>query len=253
MWKGDRRFLMKRLILKDFTIRYRNMSLGVFWSLLNPLVMMALWTFVFGTVFQKAAPNFGLFVLCGMIPYNFFVVATNVGTTSLLDNAGLVKRVAIPLEVVPLATVLSACIHLAIQVLLLLVFALLSGFGITKYWLWLPLIWFLEIMLVSGLVLVTSSLNVFIRDTRYLVESANVALLWLVPVFYPFTIIPERFQALVHYNPVAALVFAMRDVVLEGKSPASSLIWKLVAVSVSMFFFGRFFFGRLKNRFYGRL
>jgi ABC-type polysaccharide/polyol phosphate export permease len=187
------------------------------------------------------------------VPFNFFVYATNSGTTSLLDNAGLVKRVALPLEIVPLTAVLSACMHLAIQVLLLLAFALISGFAVTRYWLWLPLVWGLELLFVCGLVLITSSVNVFVRDTRYLVESANMALFWLVPIMYPDSIVPERFHSLYHYNPIAALVTAMRHTVMEAKSPPETLLWKLTAVSVAAFAIGHFFFRRLKDRFYGHL
>jgi ABC-type polysaccharide/polyol phosphate export permease len=192
-------------------------------------------------------------VLCGLVPFNFFVYATNSGTTSLLDNSSLVKRVALPLEVVPLASVLSACLHLAIQVALLLGFAVYSGFGVTRYWLWLPLVWTLEMMFVCGLVLITSSVNVFVRDTRYLVESANMALFWLVPIMYPEAIVPERFHSIYQYNLIAALVTAMRHTIMEAKSPPESLLWKLTAVSAVVFLLGHFFFRRLKDRFYGHL
>ena len=119
--------------------------------------------------------------------------------------------------------------------------------------LWLPVIWLLEIVFVFGLVLITSSVSVFIRDTRYLVESANVVLFWLVPICYPFTIIPERFQGLYQYNPIAALVLAMRIIVMEAKSPPSTLLWKLLAVSLAAVSVGYLLFRSLKHRFYEHL
>lgn len=253
MWHGDYRFLLKRLVLKDFTVRYRNMSLGVFWSLLNPLVMMGILTFVFGTVFKHSTPNFPLFVLCGLVPFNFFVVATNMGTTSLLDNAGLVKRVPVPLNVVPISTVISACIHFGIQVALLLSFALISGFTVTRYWLWLPVIFGLEILFVCGLVLITSSITVYVRDTRYLVESANSVLFWLVPIFYPLDIIPQQFRNVYQYNPMAAVVLAVQHIIMQMKSPPETLLWKLPAVSLAVFVVGYLFFSRLKSRFFEHL
>jgi ABC-type polysaccharide/polyol phosphate export permease len=253
MWHGDYRFLIKRLVIKDFTVRYRNMSLGVFWSLLNPLVTMLILTFVFGTVFRQSTPNFALFVLCGIVPFNFFAQATNIGTTSLLDNGGLVKRVPMPLEVIPVATVISACIHFGIQVLLLLGFALLSGFPVTRYWLWLPLILGLEIVLVCGLVLVTASINVYVRDTRYFVESANAVLFWLIPIAYPLNIIPSQFHSLYQYNPMAAVVLAMQHIIMQMKSPPETLLWKLPLVSVGALLFGHLFFSRLKARFFEHL
>ncbi|MBV8842256.1 MAG: ABC transporter permease [Bryobacterales bacterium] len=250
-WRGDVLFLVENLVLKDFRIRYRNMSLGILWSMINPLVMMGVLTFVFGRVFANPnSPTFPLFVLCGLIPFNFFAGALSSGTTSIVESAHLIKRLPVPREIVPVASVLSNCVHLTIQLVLLVAIALFYKLPPAHPWLWLPVLWLLFIAFVCGLALGASAINVFIRDTRYVVESFNLVLFWLVPIFYSFTIIPAKYVTIYRFNPVAALVLATRDIMIDRHSPPPSIMINMaIAASISIAM-GLLIFSRLKRRFY---
>jgi ABC-type polysaccharide/polyol phosphate export permease len=254
-WGGEYVFLFENLILKDFKIRYRNMSLGILWSLINPLVMMTVLSFLFIRVFASGGSDahnklFPVFVLCGLVPFNFFVGALMAGATSIVDNAGLIKRVPVPREVVPIAAVLSNCVHLLIQIALMLLLTVAFGRQPNRYWLWLPLIWILYVAFVCGLALGASAINVYIRDTRYVLESFTTVLFWLVPIFYPFSIIPSKYKGIYQFNPVAALVLAMRNILMDGTAPPVSLVFNLTLAPCFSLGLGFLIFKRLKIGFY---
>lgn len=254
MWSGEYTFVLRNLIEKDFKVRYRNMSLGILWSLLNPLIMMAVLTFVFTQIYRNSnITNFPIFVLCGMVPLSFFQIAWVSGTTSLQENAALIKKVPVPRQIFPIASVLSNCLHLIIQIGLLLVIVVVFGRGINLYWLWLPVIWGLEIVFVLGLTLAFAALNVYVRDIRYVVESANTVLFWLVPVFYSFSVIPVRYREIYQFNPVAALVMMMRTILMEGQPPSTHTLTLLFLAALSMLTIGLAIFGRLTKGFYEHL
>lgn len=250
-WKGDYLFVLENLVLKDFRIRYRNMSLGILWSLINPLVMMGVLTFVIGHIYGSGSPPFfPLFILCGQIPYIFFTAAWLSGTQSVVANASLVKRVPLPREVVPVAAVLSNCVHLAIQVALMLALTFYYHLAPSWFWLWLLPLWALYVTFVCGVSLLSSAVSVFVRDTQYVVESFNVVLFWLVPIFYPWEIIPAKYVVVYRFNPVAALAMAMRNILIDRQPPPATLVTNMVIVAAVALGLGLLVFGRLKRRFY---
>lgn len=232
------------------------MSLGVFWSLLNPLILMVVLTFVFTSVFpNQAIPDYPVFFLCGLVPFNFFNVSWINGTISVTSSVSLVKRVPIPKELIPIASVLSNAIHLTIQCALLIAVVLYFGYSANVYWCWLPVLWSLEIVFITGLVLLTSALDVYLRDTRYIVDSACTVLFWLVPIVYTLAIVPPEYVWVYEYNPVAALILGLRRILIDGASPNgdSGLVYKLAISASITFLCGLGIFSRLKKGFFDHL
>lgn len=245
----DHLYILYNLIGKDFKIRYRNMSLGIFWSLLNPLIMVVVLTYVFTRVLPSNIPKYPLFVLIGLVPFNFFTLAWQTGTNSILDNAPLVKKVRFHREVIPISVVLGNVIHFLIQLAILALLMILFGEGFNRHWLWLPVIFGLEILFACGMALMFSALDVYYRDIRYVVESANLVLFWMVPIVYDINVVPRRFVFFYRFNPLAAVVHGCRLVLLNGVSPPNSLLRNLALVSFGSLIAGFLVFGRMKKRF----
>ena len=254
MTAADYPFVVQNLVLKDFKIRYRNMSLGMFWSLLNPFFMMAVLVFVFTNVFpDQTVKGFPLFILCGLVPFNFFTLAWSSGMVCVADNSSFVKRIPLPRALLPVSNVLANCIHLLIQIAILLAFALVLGYRVNLYWLFLPVVWGLEVIFILGLVMATCAMDVYVRDLRYIVDSIIRVMFWAVPVFYSLDRVPLRYRGLYEYNPVSALAVSLRQILMQGEAPDARLLWKLAATSGLMLAAGWFLFQRLEKRFYEHL
>lgn len=253
-WNGDYPYLLWNLIMKDFKVRYRNMSLGVFWSLLNPLVMLGILWFVFTNIFTNVyIKNFPVYFLSGLVSLNLFTLCGLTGTLALVDSSQLVKRQMVPREIIPISGVLSQGLHVVIQMLLLLGFVVGSGTGVNIYWLLLPVLWGIGIVFVSGFALVFSAVNVYVRDTRYIVESLCTLMFWLVPIVYPFSFVPEHLRGLFLLNPITALAVASRSILIDATLPDAEVVVKLVLVSAGFFVTGLFVFRGLRARFYDYL
>jgi ABC-type polysaccharide/polyol phosphate export permease len=141
-------------------------------------------------------------------------------------------------------------VHLLIQIALLLLLTVAFGRSPNRFWLWLPVIWALYVAFVCGLALGSSAINVYVRDTRYVLESFTLVLFWLVPIFYSFSIISPKYAWIYQFNPVAALVLAMRNILMDGVAPPMSLVMNLTAAAAFALALGILIFRRLKLRFY---
>ncbi|MGW8318110.1 MAG: ABC transporter permease [Candidatus Promineifilaceae bacterium] len=217
------RFLLANLVRRDLKVRYRNSVLGVLWSLLNPLLMML----VFSLIFAKLIPRedirqYAVFFLVGLLPWNFFSGSLLGGTTSISENSSLVKKVYFPRELLPTASIFSNLVNFLIAFLVLLVLLFVSGLGLTVHALWLPPLLITQILFTLGLVLLFSSLNVFYRDIIMILDVILLAWFFLTPIIYPLdwlgearTILGITFSPAVvmrWINPMASIIDGYRTV-----------------------------------------
>jgi len=246
------RYALWNLILKDFRVRYRNMSLGVLWSILNPLIMLGVLVVVFGYIYpNKTIQYYPVFLLLGLIPFNFFSLCISSSTTALLENSSLIKKLMFPRIILPVSIVLSQVIHLVIQLGLLAVFIVMFHVPITVHYLWLPLIFMVELVFILGLALICSSLDVYFRDTLYIVQSTLTVLFWFTPIFYPASLanenLPRPLYLLFMANPLAGCIEAARRAVLGQTSPERDLFLMAMVVAFGTFLLGSLLFRKMEK------
>lgn len=254
------RELLWNLTLRELRTKYRNSFLGWAWSMLNPLATVAIYTFIFNVLFRAEAPvgdpsgvhSFALFLLCAYLPWNFFSLVTNFGLSAILGNAGLVRRVAFPREVLVFSTVLHACVQFSIELGLLAILLLIAGGPIVP---WIPLVLVISVLLTlysAGWALALSALGVFFRDMRYLWAIVLQMWFFLTPIVYSPTILKERVpdwaRITLEMNPMAAFISTYRDLLYNAKGPELINVAIMVGHATFSFALGWFIFTRMGRR-----
>lgn len=216
----DRPDLLRNLVWAELTARYKTTVLGILWFLVNPLVMMGILIVVFGRVIQLSIKNYPVFVLSALLPWTFFQMGLSNAATSLSRASGLVKRVRIPREFVPLSTVVSGLIHFLISLLLLFALMLFMRIPFTRYMLFFPAAVAIQLTFLTGICLLAASLNVLYRDVEYILTPATQALFYCTPIFYPLSYVPRRWTSWYLLNPMAGIVEFYRDTLVLGHLPS---------------------------------
>jgi homopolymeric O-antigen transport system permease protein len=248
-------FLLRELVKRDFQGRYAGSALGFAWSLVQPLWMLVLYTFVFSTV-MKISPgvgahtsHFAIFLFGGLLPWTALQEGVQRSATSITDNASLVKKLRFPAEILVLAVVLAALVHEAIAAAIFVVALLWVG---ELSWGGLPLLLIavpLQIGLTLGLGLLVAALHVFFRDTAQILGMVFNVWFYLTPIVYPLTLVPERFRSWLALNPLTALVGLYRQAFLGGRVELVAGALPLALVAAVLTFAGLWLFGRLKPAF----
>ncbi len=216
------RYLTRNLVIRDLKARYKNSVLGILWSLLNPLAMMIVFTLLFSVLGNDNTRAYPVFVLVGLIPWNFFSGSLISGTTSVTSNSSLIKKVFFPRELLPVSSLLSNLVNFLIAFLVLVVFLYIFGIGLTVHALWVPAILITQLIFTLGLCMLLGSLTVFYKDVLMILEVVMLAWFFLTPVFYSLEIFGETAtlfgvtfvpaQVMRWLNPMASIIDGYRTV-----------------------------------------
>lgn len=227
------RRLIARLAKRELTARYRGSLLGMLWAVINPLLMLGVYTFVFTTVFQarwgtgdSGSPQFALLLFSGLILFTILSDCVSRAPGLLLENASYIKKVVFPLEILPVTVLAVALVNAAIGLVILLLFHLLFLGLPPATVLLLPLVIAPLSLTALGLSWFLASAGVFLRDIRQVVGVCITMLMFLSPIFYPVSAVPERFRVFIHLNPLTPILEQSKDLLFWGRIP-SPVDWGL--------------------------
>lgn len=255
----DQRHLLRLFIVNDLRSRYTGSVSGIYWSIINPLLMILIYTFVFSVIlrieFHKGSGtlNFAFYLICGMLPWLSIQDSILRSTTSIVENSDLVKRARFPASVLPIHIVLSNLITMLIGLALLIIILLLLGNQIKITILQIFLLLIPQLIFTLGLSWMFSSIYVFVRDIQPFI--GNFVLLWmfLTPVFYPSTIFPQKYEIFLILNPAAHIVNLYREVIMKGNIMSALSYITLFIESLVSFLIGYIVYVKLQPKFTDRL
>ncbi|HEY4662795.1 MAG TPA: ABC transporter permease [Candidatus Humimicrobiaceae bacterium] len=249
------RELLFSLTKKELKVKYRGSALGFLWSLLNPILTMLVYSFVFSIVLRAGIQEFAIFLICVLLPFNFLSNSVNYGTGSIIGNSNLVNKIYFPREIIPLSIVLANFFNFLLELAALFIVLGILRYPFYIYLYLLPIVIFIQFFLVVGMTLLVSALNVFFRDLQHLITIIMMVWFFGTPVIYPLSMVPERFQFIMKINPMTIYASYYRNIFYFVKYPEGagfpSVTETLTALGITLliFFLGYFVFKRLEPRF----
>jgi ABC-type polysaccharide/polyol phosphate export permease len=253
------RELIKNLVIRNLKVRYKNSVLGILWYLLNPLLMTLVFTVLFTVMIHSDIENYPVFFMCGFLPWAFFSSSLTSSTASIVNNAGLIKKVYFPREILPLVEVLSNLVNFLLALLVLFGMLFVFRMPLQPAVALLPLIILTQVIFTVGMGLLLSTADVFYRDTQHILEVVLQAWFFLTPIFYSITSLPESADVLGvtvnvslwlrRLNPMASLVAAYQDVLYWGELTGTDFFLRTLLTCVVVLVVGYAVFCRYSRLF----
>jgi len=245
--------LLFELVHRDLTVRYKRSVLGFFWTMLHPLLLMLIFTIVFSSLFRGRAPHYETYFLSAYVAWNFFAQTTVNAMASVAWNGPLMKRVRVPPSIFTLSIVVSGLVNVGLSLIML--FAIMLAVGAPLH----AALWFLPISLLIvgiftfGVSLALTAASIFFGDVREMVQAGMPALLYLTPVIYPISIVPDRYRWFPKLNPLTYIVEIVRDPIYYGIIPSRTTLLLAIVIASGALAIGWMIFRHLAPRFHAHL
>ena len=243
------RELLKTNVQKEIRGKYKGSFLGVLWSFLNPLLMVLVYALVFPYIMRTNVDNYLVYLITGVIPWNFFTTCITTGCNCVWINGGIIKKVYFPREILPISVVAAGLINFLISCVIILLFVLFGGLGFSVQLLWLPLIAIIQSALSLGLLFILSAINVYVRDIEYLVGFLLNLLFYATPILYTADMFPESIRWVLYLNPMTTIIESYRNIFYYQQSPALTSLMIVFAVSFMILIIGYLIFKKLERGF----
>ncbi len=254
------RELIYTLVMRDLKVRYKNSILGIMWSWLSPLLMMLVFTLIFGFLWSyQDLDNTHILFLSALLPWNFFVGAVMGGMTSIIGGGHLLKKVYFPREVLPISVALANLVNFLMAMPVFFILMWLSGVNITPWVLLLPIPIFIQMLFIIGIALILATLEVFFRDTHMIMDVAIQAWFFLTPIMYPRDVLPQQVTVwgrtidprawLFWLNPMASIINTYQDILYYGTLSAPEFIFRTTVTATVVLIVGYIFFRKFSGRF----
>lgn len=240
--------LTSELVQRELRVRYRRSLIGFAWTMLQPMLMMGVLHIAFSTIFRFNVDNYPVYVLAGLLFWNFFSQSIVTSMNSLRANGGLIQKLPVPKSVFPLAVVISGVINLLLALLPLLGLLVVTGHPLRLSMLFLPVSIAIAALFTLGAGLLLAPLAVFFHDIVELIGVILQIVLFLTPIMYPMAIVPERWHWIIRFNPVRSILEVFRDPIYYGKIPPASHLTVAALLAVALFALGAFAFSRTSRR-----
>ena len=243
------RELLKTNVQKEIRGKYKGSFLGVLWSFLNPLLMVLVYALVFPYIMRTNVDNYLVYLITGVIPWNFFTTCITTGCNCVWINGGIIKKVYFPREILPISVVAAGLINFLISCVIILLFVFFGGIGFSIQLLWLPLIAIIQSALSLGLLFILSAINVYVRDIEYLVGFLLNLLFYATPILYTADMFPESIRWVLYLNPMTTIIESYRNIFYYQQSPALTSLMIVFAVSFIILIIGYLIFKKLERGF----